>query len=206
MRRLTWWFIALTLTACDGSTGPAGVPDAELNVVVQDQLAPPLVAARDSFWAKVGDGRELRLFYQGVPPTASGDEFLRFEVPGDGLYRKPDGSAFQCGPVVCDSILITVTVIDPAKFLFDFEPDGLRFNPDPSHAARLKVYYYHADHDFDGDGVVGDPDDDAIERELDLWRRAAPGDLWSRVGAVKFEALDELDANIFSFSQFAVAW
>jgi hypothetical protein len=55
-----------------------------------------------------------------VTPADTGEEFLRFEVPGDGLFRKPDGSAFQTG----DSILITVTIDDPSRFLFRFEPLG----------------------------------------------------------------------------------
>ena len=191
--------LALVLLGCGDNTGPAGVPDAQLHIVRQDSLAPPLVATRDSFWAKVGDGRELHLNYEGVAPGSIGEEFLRFEVPGDGLYRKPDGSAFQPG----DSILITVTVLDPTKFLFQFEPSGLRFSPD--HPARLKVEYFDGEHDFNGDGVE-DSTDVAIEQVLDLWERSGPGAPWFRLGAVKFEELDELDANIYSFTEHAVAW
>jgi hypothetical protein len=45
-----------------------------------------------------------------------------------------------------------------------------------------------------------------IESILDVWERSGPGAPWFRVGAVKFEELDELDANIFSFTEHAVAW
>lgn len=191
--------LALVLAGCGENTGPGGVPHAQLNIVRQDTLAPPLVAMQATFWAKVGDGRDVRLSYQGATPADTAQEFLRFEVPGDGLYRKPDGSPFVTG----DSILITVTVLDPARFHFEFEPSGLRFSPE--HPARLKVKYFNAEHDFNGDGVE-DPDDDAIETVLDLWRRTGPGALWFKIGAVKFEELDELDANIFSFTEHAVAW
>jgi len=191
--------LVLILLGCGDNAGPTGVPDAELHIVRQDTLAPPLVATQASFWAKVGDGRELHLNYQGVAPGSIGEEFLRFEVPGDGLYRKPDGSAFQPG----DSILITVTVLDPTKFLFEFEPSGLRFSPD--HPARLKVEYFDGQHDFNEDGVV-DSLDVEIEHTLDLWERSGPGAPWFKLGAVKFEELDELDANIFSFTEHAVAW
>lgn len=194
--------IALTgvaLLACGDSSGPGGVPNGQLHIIRQDTLAPPLVANQASFWAKVADGREVRLNYQGATPADTGEEFLRFEVPGDGLLRKPDGTAFQAG----DSILITVTVIDPARFLFQFEPSGLRFSPD--HPARLKIHYRDADHDFDDDGDE-DAADTAIEHVLDLWRREGSAAPWFRVGSVKFEELDELDANIFSFSEYAVAW
>lgn len=201
MRRLTWVLAtACVIAACSDSSGPAGRPESQLSFVRQDTLAPPLLAMRDSFWAKVGDGRELRLHYESPSdPGMPGEEFLRFEVPGDGLHRKPDGSAFRTG----DSILITVTVIDSARFLFEFQPTGLRFNPEQP--ARLKVRYVNANKDFDDDGGP-DPDDDDIEMLLDLWRQPASGDLWFKLSAVKFQDLEELNANIFGFSRFAVAW
>ena len=191
--------LAAALLGCDDNTGPGGRPDTSLHFVRQGSLAAPLVAYQASVWAKVGDGRELHLNYQGATPADTGEEFVRFEIPGDGLLRKPDGSAFQSG----DSILITLTVVDSAQFLFQFEPTGLVFNPD--HPARLKVRYAEANHDFDDDGDL-DSADDALEQVLDLWRRESPGALWFRVGSVKFEELDELDANILMFSEYAVAW
>ena len=191
--------LALVLLGCGDNTGPVGVPDAELTIVRQDSLAPPLLTTQASFWAKVEDGREVRLFYQGAAPGDTGEEYLRFEVPGDGLYRKPDGSAFLPG----DSILITVTVLDPARFLYQFEPSGLRFSPD--HPARLKIKYLECEHDFNEDGVI-DAEDARIESLLGIWERSGPGAPWFRLGAVHFEELDELDANILSFSEHAVAW
>lgn len=199
MRRVLWIAGLVVAVACSDSNGPSGVPDARLSFVRQDTLSPPLLAARDSFWAKVSDGRELKLFYQGAQPGDTGEEFLRFEVPGDGLLRRPNGAAF--GPN--DSILITVTAVDPARFIFDFQPAGLRFNP--AHPARLRVRYLLSEKDFDGDGDE-DAADDEIENLLDLWYRQAPGALWFKVGSVKFEDLDEIDANIVTFSQYAVAW
>lgn len=203
MRRLLWVVTVLLVAyaACtNANTGPAGKPETELNFVWQDSLAPPLLTKRDSVWAVVGRNAEIRMHYEHeVIPGDTGDEYLRFEVPGNGLYRKPDGTLFRPG----DSVLITITVVDTARFRYEFEPAGLRF--DPEHPARLKVRYFNANHDFDNDGGP-DPDDDAIERLLDLWRQPAPGDLWFKLGAVKFEELDELDANILGFSKFAVAW
>lgn len=199
MRRLLVVITAALILGCSDSNGPGGVPNTQLRVIVQDTTAPPLVATRDSFWAKVGDGRELHFNYQGVTPADTGEEFLRFEVPGDGLFRKPDGSAFQTG----DSILITVTIDDPSRFLFRFEPAGLQFSSE--HPARLKVKYLHAEHDFNEDGVE-DSADSTIEHSLDAWRREAPAADWFRVGSVKFEELDEISANILSFSEYAIAW
>lgn len=201
MRRMLLGLVALAgVAACSSSSGPqSATPRATLNIVRQDSTYRPLLSTQGQFYAKVGVGREVRLVYQGSAPTDSGSEFLRFEVPNDGLYRKPDGTSF--GP--SDSILITITVVDAKRFLFDFQPSGLQFNPDSP--ARLKVEYQYADHDYDGDGTV-DSADAVIESELGLWRRDLPDTLWFGVGAVKFEELQEFDANILSFSQYAVAW
>jgi hypothetical protein len=203
MRRLTFALVVVVAIAlaCRDTGGPAsGSPRAHVNFVLQDSTYKPLLAARDSFWARVGVDRQLRLFYQGTTPTDTGPEFLRFEVAGDALFRKPNGTAFGPG----DSIRITVTVVDPKQFRFEFEPSGLQFSSD--HPARLKVKYQYADHDFNEDGRI-DAADSEIEGVLDLWRRESSDTLWFRVvGAVKFEDLDEFDANLFSFSQYAVAW
>ena len=199
LTRLIAMLGATAILSCSDNTGPESRPPGELNIIRQDTLAPPLVSNTASVWAKVGDGRELHLNYQGATPADTGEEFIRFEIPGDGLVRKPDGTPFQAG----DSILITVTVINDADFHFDFEPAGLVFSTE--HPARLRVRYFDADHDFDDDGDT-DAADAAIEQVLDLWHRSGPSASWTKVGSVKFEELDELDANIFSFSEYAVAW
>src|SRR5262245_16068304 len=87
--------VSAVLLACSDNTGPETRPDADLNIVLQDSLAPPLDSTVVHLWAKVGDGREVRLEYQ--PPLDSAEDFLRFEVAGDALLKKPDGSAFQPG-------------------------------------------------------------------------------------------------------------
>jgi hypothetical protein len=197
MRRLCLEVLVAALVAaiaCHDSSGPRPpVPGSQLHFLVQAPTAPPLAALRDSFWAKVGQDRDVRLLYQ------TGQEFLRFEVPSNGLFLKPDGSSFQPG----DSILITVTVPDPARFVFDFEPTGLQFNP--SDPARLKILYYDANHDFNGDGRI-DSTDARIETQLDIWRREPPDTVWTRLGAVNFESLNELDVEVLHFTDHAIAW
>ena len=201
MRRLLFMFVMVVMAAaCSNSSGPSvPAPRATLNFVRQDSSYKPLLSTQGVFYAKVGQDRLVRLVYQGSAPTDSGAEFLRFEVPGDGLYRKPDGTPFTPG----DSILITVTVVDPKRFNFDFQPSGLQFNPnDP---ARLKVEYHYADPDYDGDGTV-DSSDANIAAILSLWRREPPDSLWFQMAAVKSVELQEFDAAVLQFSQYAVAW
>jgi hypothetical protein len=201
MRRLLFAFVTLVMAgACSNSNGPGSpAPRATLNFVRQDSTYKPLLSAQGAFYAKVGQGRLVRLVYQGSTPIDSGAEFLRFEVPGDGLYRKPDGTPFAAG----DSIQITVTVLDPKQFRFDFQPSGLQFNPnDP---ARLRVEYHYADPDFNGDGTV-DSTDANIAAILGLWRREPPDSLWFQTAAVKSVELEEFDADVLQFSQYAVAW
>lgn len=201
MRRSIIAWLAL-LAACSNGNGPntpPPVPTSQLHIVVQDPVGPPLYSTAASFYAKVGDGRELRLYYKDTISGGTGDAFLRFEVPGDGLFRKPGGGAFQLG----DSILISVRVLDPKKFVLDFQPSGLQFSPD--HPARLKIEYRHSNHDFDGDGAITAVDT-TIQSSLDVWRNDPPDTLWYKLGAVNFESLEELDANIFHFTVHAVAW
>lgn len=201
MRRLITVLATFAGTACSNSNGPSTpppLPASQLHFVVQDSVtAPPLYTDTASFWAKVGDGRELHLYYRGA--SGPGEEFLRFEVPGDGLLRKPDGTGFSTG----DSILISVRVVDPRKFVFDFQPSGLEFSPD--HPARLKLAYDHSEHDYDGDGVITAADT-AIRSRLDIWRNDPPDTLWYKLNAVNFESYEELDANIYHFTVHAVAW
>jgi hypothetical protein len=195
--------LLLLVAACSSTNGPNSpppVPSAQLHFVVQDSVkAPPLYTDTASFLFTAGQSGDFRIYYKDTTNGGPGEEFVRFEVPGDGLFRKPDGSAFQPG----DTVRISITVIDPQKFVFDFLPSGLQFNPnDP---ARLRVEYLHADHDYNSDGVV-DAADSTIQSELDLWKNDPPSTLWYKQGGVNFESLEEIDANILSFSQYAVAW
>lgn len=175
------------------------MPTGQLHFVVQDLIAPPLLADSASFYAKVGEDRRVELFYQGTTPGDTGEAFLQFEVHGPSLLKHPDGSAFLPG----DSILITVTAVDPSKFDFSLSPAGLQFNPaDP---ARLHIEYNHSNHDFNEDGRQ-DSADTRTETMLSIWRSEPPDTVWTKIGTVKNEEFDEIEAAILSFSHYAVAW
>src|SRR5919106_1727165 len=193
MRRLAWAATAV-LAACTEPSGPGPLvkPEPELNFVRQDAAAPKLDATTVSFYAYVDSATGVDLAYK------DGDEFLEFDVPAGSLYRKPDGSPFAAG----DSVLITITVVDPELFQFEFQPTGLRFHP--SVPAQLEIEYVNADHDFDDDDDL-DANDAAIEGQIGLWRQAAAGDLWAQLAAEVEIEFDEIEADILGFSKYAVA-
>ena len=202
MRRLFFGSVVLAIAlACSDSIGPrwAPRPASQLHIVVQAVAAPPLLTDSVSFYALLGQDREVRMYYQGAAPGVAGDEFLRFKVPGDGLLLRPDGTAFQPG----DSVRIVLKVLDPKKFLLDFQPTGLQFSPD--HPAELTFQYAHSDHDYNGDGTV-DSADARIEAELDIWQRHPPDTLWYRLGAANYELYQELDVKVQHFTDHAIAW
>lgn len=200
MRKRLLASMVIWVWACTDSAGPPPpVPTSQLHFMKQDSLAPPLLADSGSFYAVVGEDRLLQLYYQGAAPGDTGEAFLKFEVKSNSLLRRPNGSSFQPG----DSILITVSLGDPTRFDFTFGPAGLQFNP--AEPAKLHIEYNHSDHDFNEDGNV-DGQDDTTETKFNIWRREPPDTLWTRMGTAKNEDFDEIEAEILSFTQYAVAW
>jgi hypothetical protein len=189
----------LALAACSDSSGPPGPqPEDELVFLRAAGNAPPLQATTVGFWAVAGDNREVRIDYVGYGPYA-GDECLRFKVPGNGLLRRPDGSRIREG----DSVFIRVTIDDVSLFKFRFEPEGLQFDPD--HPAELRVSFKWAElDDVDGDGDEDD-DDQFVAQNFAVWHQARAGQDWRRLGTVKELDLEEVRADITSFSQYALA-
>jgi hypothetical protein len=205
MRRLFCGLVAVAIVvACSDLSSPppnqaAPVPNSQLHIVLQSSSAPPLLVDSASFYAVMGQDREVRMYYQGAAPGVTGQEFLRLKVPGDGLLSRPDGSLFQPG----DSILIIIKVVDPKKLLFDFQPTGLHFSPD--HPAELTLEYLYSNHDFNGDGVI-DTADARIKGALDIWQRQPSDTLWYRLQAANYESYEELDGKILHFTEHAIAW
>ncbi len=192
---------AAALAACSDTGGPdnGGVkPPGELTIIRLPAGSPPIYNPVDSFYAKKGEDRELRIYFEDAVGD-SGQEYLRFRVDAGSLLARPDGSLFQVG----DSVLITVRVVDPAQIYFEFEPNGLTFNP--SLPAQLKIEYAETGGDLDDDGDT-DADDDAIEQVIDLWRQELPGQDFVKLGAVKIEDLDEIEADVLGFTRYAIAY
>lgn len=190
-------FLVAVLTACDDGVAPSEtdeVPESELTFVSFDPTFFQDVPLTASFWAVRGEERELVL----EADTDEGPEkFLEFEVDDESLLRRPDGTTFAEG----DSIEITVQVDPSGRFLFEFQPSGLVF--DPEEPAELKIRYVLAPQDLNGDGEV-DRDDEEFAEKLGIWKRERPGDPWSRLISLEVDA-KELEAEIGSFTGFALA-
>lgn len=204
MRRSPW-SIALLLalfefTGCSDSTSPGDITrdPADLNVVRLAATSPPLFNAVDSFYARKGEDREIRIFFQDEI-GGSGDEFLRLVVSAPSLLAHPDGTPVQVG----DSVLIHVRVVDPTRIFFEMDPAGLTF--DPARPAELKIRYGHADDDFNADGSI-DTSDDQIEQELAIWKQETLADAFVRLSSVNEVSLEEIDVDIFGFTRYAIAY
>jgi hypothetical protein len=191
----------LFAAACsDDSTGPTPEEtraEGELTILRFDSTTAGRIPLQASFWAVRGEDRELVMRALPAPGEAVGEKFLELEVEEDALLRRPDGTLFAEG----DSVLITVTVDPSGRFLFDFQPAGLVFDPDEP--AELSIRYVLADPDYDADGDVDDDDFD-FESQLSIWRQANPADPFVRLLSFEIDD-DELEAELPGFSGFALA-
>lgn len=195
--------LAAGLLACsdDGPAGPSAGDqrdEALLKILRLAATSPPLWNPEVTFWAKQGQGAEIGIYFQD-PQGQKGEKFVELDLDGESLLEYPDGTPFTPG----DSVLITMRVVDATKLLVEFEPAGLRFNP--VKPAQLEFRYRFADDDFNEDGTVN-ATDDQIELILGIWRQATPGAPFVRLGTLRIEQLEELDADLLGFSRFAIAY
>ena len=199
MKRSGWLLsLALLGAACSDSTAPVtGSADSELQFV-RFPATPPVETLQKSFWAVRGENRELVIRYLPDEVGDEGHEFLEFRVSDESLLRRPDGTAFAEG----DSIEITVTLSNDGRFLFDFQPSGLVFDPDEP--ARLKITYRGVDDDLDGDSDVDDDDAD-LESRMRVWKQERAGEPWFPLGTLKVEDFDEIEGEITGFTGFCIA-
>jgi hypothetical protein len=195
---ITAWAM-VAFTGCESTDpGDNGTtrPPAELNILRLAQSTPPLSTDSVGFYALFDEDREVRI-------DINGNDYFKFRVRDGALKSRPDGSPFGPG----DSIFISIKVVDPQELLFDFQPAGLKFNTDQP--AELSLDYDWAGEtvpgDYNGDNVVN-AEDDALEDQFFIWRQGNPGQPFVRLGSAKVEDLNEINADITSFSRFALAY
>jgi hypothetical protein len=202
LRRLALSALLAAAAACssDSSSPPPDEnrPQDALNVVHVAASSTPLFNPVDSFYARRGENREVRIYFQDEA-GGQGEEYLRLRVDANSLRSRPDGTPIADG----DSVLIRASVVDPAQMLFQFEPSGLQF--DPAEPAELKIHYSHADGDINDDGK-SDTTDDVLEHSLAIWRQENPGDPFVRLSSALSIELDEADADITGFTRYALAY
>lgn len=187
----------LAAAACSAD-GPRARQQEELSFLRLAENAPPLSSTQVSFWAVRDDNREGRLWFL-LNGGADSTEFLRFRVDNESLLRYPDGRQFAED----DSVRITITVVDLQRLIFRFEPEGLVFSS--SRPAELELDFSYADDDLDNDGSV-DADDLRIRQTLSWWRQEEVGLPWLRQASFVFDAIDEIEADVFGFTNYAVAY
>jgi hypothetical protein len=201
IRRLLLAVLAGAGAACSDSGAPNGdnsKPPSELNVIHVAPSSTPLFNASASFYAKRGEDREVRIFFQDAS-GGEGEEYLRLRVDAGSLLATPDGTPILPG----DSVLIQVSVVDPAEMLFDLQPTGLKFNP--AVPARLTIHYDHAGGDLNDDGV-SDGLDTSIESTLAIWRQETLADPFVRLTSVLTIQTAEAEAELTGFSRYALAY
>ncbi len=182
--------LGLGLNGCDSnSSGPPDmVPESDLEFVTVQSAAPPLETTDTSFWAVRGEDRELEIRFAGQGGPGTGKRFLELKVDNASLLRRPDGTPFALG----DSIQIFVTIDDAQLFRVRLEPSGLQFNP--LEPAELEFKYDEADLSFLN-----------REMEFDFWRQELAGQPWARIGSIQIEDFDEIEAELLSFTRYALA-
>lgn len=186
----------------DDPTAPdeRAVPGERLTFIHPSDTAPPLLTTDTSVVATRGQSLDVEFFYEDPQePGQRGERFLRFRLEDGSLLRYPEdhpmaGAAFEPG----DTVTLRIRVARDT-LLADFGPDGLQFDPD--RPAELKIDYIGADRDTDDDGE----DDPDFEEDIDLWRQEQPGEPWFRAGVIKDFEGDELEADLTSFTIYAVA-
>ncbi len=173
----------------------SGVPD--FLTLAAD--APPLVSTTLSFYAVKGTEAEVFMWYHAKPGETDSSRLLRFRLDRRSLCKRPDGSPLPEG----DSLLITLTVVDPPKQIVQFEPSGLRFCA--GRQAKLNMWYEEVEHDFDTDGDI-DARDLAIERRFRVWGQESATDPWTRLFSILMEGLDEIEVKIPGFTNYVIAY
>ncbi len=138
-----------------------------------------------SFWAVRGAAREVevRSLDEAEQQTF---EFMRFSLSPNALLLKPDGSRFKNG----DSLQITIS-IDPARFVMEFQPSGLSFDPDAP--AELEIWY-------------GAAEGEVRQDLLGIWYQQEAGTLWYPIVSEHDLLVKRFKTHLFHFSGYAVSW
>lgn len=195
------WFLlaaAIALTACGDDATEPSPPHLPVTLVVADgapQLANPVL----TFWAYHDSETRARVVYHALAGASDSVTLVDFTVPAQSLSRLPDGSAIGPG----DSVLITISVVNPLLLQVLFEPSGLQFSE--SNPAHLRLGFGTADPDLNRDGSV-DGQDTLLMTQLHIWRQEGILDPWTELPSTVDAQRLEVAADISGFTHYAVAY
>ena len=175
------------------------LPEDSLEFLSPALDAPSLGARTVKFYAVKGEDREVRMMYRPRAGEVDSAEFARFKVDKRSLVNRPDGTPLAPG----DSLLITLTIVDTLRLIIDFQPSGLRFNP--QRPARLWIKFWEADPDLDHDGSVT-PSDSLLLLSTQIWGQHRPARPWSSLPSKVDVASQDVEARIPGFTRYAVAY
>ena len=187
-----------TSTAPDIDT-PETRPADGLRLLTVAPDSPPLATLRASFYAVKGRNAGADLWYRARPGRTDSTKFVEFRMGGASLDRRPDGSPVAAG----DSVLITLTVVDPLHLVIDFQPSGLVFSA--ADRPKLKMFFGSVGDDLNRDGVVN-TDDDAIRNSLSIWRQEGLSQPWFKLATARISESREVDADLLGFTGYAMAY
>jgi hypothetical protein len=196
---------AIIATAgCSDSTGEGGGGNTPPAALLLAATAPNLCADSTGAWFKkdpAGQDSAIALVFPeaGVDCLGNTEDFARLELKNVSLLRYPDGNLIANG----DSVFISLKWVGNNSILFELKPSGLQFDPD--NPAKLKIEYGEAGEDLNDDGNV-DAEDEEIEHRLDIFRQAQPGAPWVPIGTGKIEDSNEIEAKLYGFSRFMIAY
>ena len=213
-RLLTSLGLALAAISCSDAVVPSSSPEAvDLPLASLGEAASEPMAGSDvhilrlasgaepetyalSFWAVKGKAASVRVKYKDS--GLANLNLLQFDVPKEGLYRRPDGSRLSSG----DSVEIRLS-IDPSTMKVEFQPSGLRFSD--RNPATLKFWYNRVDPDLNADGTVNAADD-ALYPVLAVWYAPDGSSTWTRLVSQVDLTQRWVTTNIYHFSGYVVAW
>lgn len=164
-----------------------------------EQGAPSLAQTTTSFWAVRGQTRSGSIKYHARPGATDSTELVRFVVGSGSLFERPDGTPLGEG----DSVLITLTVVDPVDLIVDFQPKGLAFAA--AAPAVMTFGYAETDPDLDFDGTVDD-DDAELEAALTVGRQEVPSAPFGPIPSQVNTLADKVQAQIDGFTRYAVMY
>ena len=169
------------------SSGPSSTSSDDPTFLTASPSAPSIANPVISFWAKKGTDRSVRMVYASRPGHNDSTTFLFFRVRAQSLVARADGTPLAYG----DSLLITVTLVDPVQLKVDFQPSGLRFSA--SHPASLTMSYAETS----PPPPLG---------ALHIWKQENPLAAWLRLPSQVLSETNEVQADILGFTGYAIAY